>query len=642
MEYPSSAKKADLVQLFRDNITPHSDELLKKVQNIEPNSAGIVDAPPPTGTTRQRRTRSTSPAKSTTRKSAPSSSPKKSPTKSKKSNAVKDEEVEQQQSEEKKPEPSTKLNFDEAKLQPPPSETDETKKNVKKSTSPSPRKSGRKTLSKPFIEPSKEEEKEVVTKVEENTSTPSVIKVGSGSKKSDTSTEFKKTPKKAELKSDEMDVDEEDDDTSPFSDKNVFQTGNTPATGNKKASSRKSTTGASPAKKRSLPKEDNTAPESKRRSKNLSSTPQQQTRKSTAGDTPGTALRHFSSFPSTPDDDDENKSKQDNFITPEQQLQQQRLSRQSNLAATVQPSATTQNSTPPTFQDNTYKPATEAVNKRLSFMPDLSDLKMSNQFSQQLSANKKKQESSPKTFSKVEKQPEPVAVETGQEKPPSNNDDEVKKLEEEVDNEQEKEDEEQRIRTATSERSWSFYAERVFGLFVISLLCGYVTWWCQERFNVGYCNVGFISDDSSLEDEYYNDKNPLELLNDYLQPKCVPCPPHATCYPNFKAICDEDFKYRENVFSFSGFLPIAPSCLPDTEKQQRIMALSNRAKQILRQRNADVECGNIEATTAAIEEDDLRDLLYKDKKGEISDEEWNDLWRHAIKDLDNEDDIIVR
>lgn len=638
VDYPSSAKKADLVQIFRDEVSPRADELLKQVENVEPTSAGIVDAP------RRRTTRSASPAKSSApaTKKAPAS-PRKSPTKGRKTSAEKKEE--------KVPELSS-----EPLLKPPKEEQPDEEKKTSSARSPSPKKKGgRKTLSKPFVEPTedvKEEKKPVVD-------TPSVYKVGGKNTRKKTEEETPAKPKKAVLKSDsedKMDVDkkeEEDDEGSPFSDKNIFQTGTPPT------KSRKSV-----EKKRSFPfdvKDEDS--KHKRRSKQLSSetpssqdkaTPQRAVDLSSRKSTPGTALRHFSSFPSTPDDEAGDATAE--FITPEQQLQQSRL-RASFPQSAQQPSAAPPSSS---FNDHTYKPATEKVNKRLSFMPDISDLKMSNQFSQQLHEDRRK--SSPLQFSKPDPdQPETVLVETGQANPKSppppleqdHEDVEVKKLEDEVKQEEEQEEEvkekpskpkKKKSRKTAAVRSsgkpWTFYAERIFGLFVVSAICGYIYWWCQERVNVGYCDVGFITDDADFD--YEQEKSPLELVVDQLRPECVPCPAHATCYPHFKAICDEDFKYRENLFSFGGLLPIPPTCLPDTEKQHRIMALSSRAKQILRERNAEVECGYIDASTAAIEEDDLRDLLYKDKKAEITDEEWNDLWRQAVKDLDNEEDIIVR
>lgn len=624
VDYPSSAKKADLVKIFRDEVSPRAGELLKQTENVEPTSAGIVDAP------RRRTTRSASPAKATTATKKAPASPRKSPTKSKKAAEKK---------EEKAPELSSEP------LLKPPKEEEEEEKKTAAARSPSPRKkSGRKTLSKPFVEPTEDTTKEEVKKPVD---TPSVYKVGGKNTRKKAEEETPK-PKKAILKSDsedKMEIDKkEDEEGSPFSDKNIFQSGTPPK-------SKKSV-----EKKRSFPfdvKDEDT--KHKRRSKQLSNespsqskvTPQKTVDTSSRKSTPGTALRHFSSFPSTPDDDAGNTTA--DFITPEQQLQQSRL--RASFPQSVQPAPSS------SFKDHTYRPATENVNKRLSFMPDISDLKMSNQFSQQLKEDRRK--SSPIHFSKTDRdQPETVLVETGQANPKSpppeheDSDAEVKMLEEEIKQEQAGEEEakekpgkkkKKTVKSAgrSSSKPLSFYLERIFGLFVISTICGYIYWWCQERVNVGYCDVGFISDDAD-ENIYEQDKSPLELVVEYLRPECVPCPSHATCYPHFKAICDEDFKYRENLFSFGGLLPIPPTCLPDTEKQHRIMALSSRAKQILRERNADVECGYIDASTAAIEEDDLRDLLYKDKKAEISDDEWNDLWRQAVKDLDNEEDIIVR
>jgi hypothetical protein len=347
--------------------------------------------------------------------------------------------------------------------------------------------------------------------------------------------------------------------------------------------------------------------------------------------TPATAIRHFAAFPDSPDD----------FHTPEQPT---------NSNPYVAPQTAPQ----PQREDFTFHNVNgiqtdrRISNKRLSFMPDISELKMSNEFSRRLNRQSMPME--------IPQSPELTSAELVQ----SSENEKFEKLQQEVDQELEKKKEEEKQQQQLAEtkmrvkskklvrrslkRSVGYYLRQLLNLVLISSLIGYVYWWRNERIEVGYCNVGFVT--SHGDHQYWNQNNNNKPLVDrvveYMRPKCVPCPTHATCYPHFRAICDEDFVYIASPLSIGGLFPVAPTCVPDTEKQHRIFKMTERAKQVLRQRNADAECGKIPREMASMEIEELRDALYKMKVPSLSDEEFDDLWRHAIKDIENEDEIIVR
>lgn len=60
-------------------------------------------------------------------------------------------------------------------------------------------------------------------------------------------------------------------------------------------------------------------------------------------------------------------------------------------------------------------------------------------------------------------------------------------------------------------------------------------------------------------------------------------------------------------------MPLPPTCEPDSEKLRRIAILSDEAIRVLRERAADVECGEASLgkdEEAGVSEADLRQVLY--------------------------------
>ena len=127
-----------------------------------------------------------------------------------------------------------------------------------------------------------------------------------------------------------------------------------------------------------------------------------------------------------------------------------------------------------------------------------------------------------------------------------------------------------------------------------------------------------------------------------LRPQCEPCPPHATCFVDLDTRCDPDYVLVSHPLSFGGLVPLAPSCQPDSEKLQGISTLTNEAIKKLRDRAAEIECGEMKIQPdedEGITENTLKRDFY-DRKA-ISDQLFNDLWRHALADLEKKDEIVI-
>lgn len=264
--------------------------------------------------------------------------------------------------------------------------------------------------------------------------------------------------------------------------------------------------------------------------------------------------------------------------------------------------------------------------RRISFMPPVDQLRMSERFAQQLGSPSPKVSSTPL---KVESSPPTSPGETsfGDETATEFNDIEEKLEAEDAEAEigaeadAGTEDEETTSGITTRKpRDWTpfFFAIKV-SLLMISISL-FAQWFVLEKREAGYCEApnhnlrspyyGHITPTNFkeyFEKEYILDRS--SQLLDYVRPECVACPVHATCFSGFQARCDSGFLKVESPFSIGGFLPIAPSCRPDTQKYKRVQMVTEKALEILRERHAKVECGSLDE--AAIEKDELRNLLYK-------------------------------
>ncbi|PUU76932.1 Man1-Src1p-C-terminal domain-domain-containing protein [Tuber borchii] len=169
---------------------------------------------------------------------------------------------------------------------------------------------------------------------------------------------------------------------------------------------------------------------------------------------------------------------------------------------------------------------------------------------------------------------------------------------------------------------------------VIALLSGYFAWWRKEKLEVGFCGYGKSTTSMHVaENDWTN----------VLRPQCEPCPPNAICRPDFEATCNDDYVLVPNPLSLGGLIPLAPVCEPDSQKLRKIAILSDEAIRVLRARAADVECGEValgKDEEAGVSEAYLRQVLYDLKAPSLSDEEFSQLWRNALEDVSNREEVV--
>ena len=143
---------------------------------------------------------------------------------------------------------------------------------------------------------------------------------------------------------------------------------------------------------------------------------------------------------------------------------------------------------------------------------------------------------------------------------------------------------------------------------------------------------------ADLVNEHYPNDWRSKVFNT-IRPACTPCPPHAQCLPNLEMRCNEDFIYKHHPFRLNGLLPLAGECIPDTEKQQRIAIVVERALGILRDKAARVECED--ETPVGITERDIKAELLKFKSGSLTDEEFDALFEAAIGEVERREEVTV-
>lgn len=182
-----------------------------------------------------------------------------------------------------------------------------------------------------------------------------------------------------------------------------------------------------------------------------------------------------------------------------------------------------------------------------------------------------------------------------------------------------------------------FFVIFVFGSFLIILL----GIWREETIRLGYCDVE-IQETPNIYSSIR--KKIPKMLFDNLFIYCKPCPNHAICYPNYKLVCKKDYILAPNIFSLNGLIPITPSCIPDTEKLRKVHIIVNEAIEILRDKNAKLECGSLKLLKGEKEgvlEEDLEKYLWEMKSPNIDNHQFQELLSDALEDITTYDEISV-
>jgi hypothetical protein len=106
--------------------------------------------------------------------------------------------------------------------------------------------------------------------------------------------------------------------------------------------------------------------------------------------------------------------------------------------------------------------------------------------------------------------------------------------------------------------------------------------------------------------------------------------------------CENDFILKQHPLSLNGYIPIPPTCEPDSEKSSRILSVANKAVEELRQRRAKYECGDGEETTSpSIPEAELKEAVASQRRVKMTDAEFDDLWAAAIGEIIAREEVTI-
>jgi hypothetical protein len=176
-----------------------------------------------------------------------------------------------------------------------------------------------------------------------------------------------------------------------------------------------------------------------------------------------------------------------------------------------------------------------------------------------------------------------------------------------------------------------------------TMLATYGGWYCQEKAAVGFCNIG--REAKPLVNVNTDNLPPFAL--ELIEPQCIPCPAHAYCHPNFEVTCEKDYKIQPHPLSLGGLLPFPPTCEPNQERARRMMMVTNQGIEVLRDRRAKFECGDLKddkgkpAKSVELTADKLKDEVSKKRKRGMSDQEFADLWPAALGEIEKREEVEV-
>lgn len=182
---------------------------------------------------------------------------------------------------------------------------------------------------------------------------------------------------------------------------------------------------------------------------------------------------------------------------------------------------------------------------------------------------------------------------------------------------------------------------------ILAAITLFAYWYREQTFLVGYCGQ-----------EIYKPTIPNTpdtpdflvragaYLDNHFKPQCASCPQHARCFPNLEMGCYDDFvEFTPWYFPYMPVVdPTLKKCIPDTKRAEKIEIMIDVALDLLRARNAHINCGESseDDVSAGIEMKYLHDLLLAMKAPYITLEEFEELWQRSVEELEKEPEIIVR
>ena len=191
--------------------------------------------------------------------------------------------------------------------------------------------------------------------------------------------------------------------------------------------------------------------------------------------------------------------------------------------------------------------------------------------------------------------------------------------------------------------------------------------WQDAKVTAGFCDPGtgtnvIVAGRQPLQHNWLDGIHAPDALtrltdqtyDSILRPSCTSCPAHGDCRLGKFVTCDRDYVPREHPLKLSKMVPLAPRCVPDTEKLMVVATQASRAARILRQRRGEVICeglekmrhrqGRPEAWVYGVGAEQLVEALRSENKrsaAPFSEEALEETARLAIRDLEAHGEVLV-
>lgn len=135
----------------------------------------------------------------------------------------------------------------------------------------------------------------------------------------------------------------------------------------------------------------------------------------------------------------------------------------------------------------------------------------------------------------------------------------------------------------------------------------YLLWWREEKVATGFCDTSsssnalvhsrFASHTTSLAADWLPPLPPKgqEILDSmHLRPSCTACPTHGICRDGSFVGCTAEYVAQRHWAELGGLVPVAPKCVPDTEKLLAVAVQASRAAKILKRERGRIICEGLE------------------------------------------------
>ncbi|KAF9425468.1 inner nuclear membrane protein enriched at telomere/subtelomere region [Podila epigama] len=183
------------------------------------------------------------------------------------------------------------------------------------------------------------------------------------------------------------------------------------------------------------------------------------------------------------------------------------------------------------------------------------------------------------------------------------------------------------------EQDWGQYF-RVAAYLLAAILIPYGLWYRQTRVAIGFCPGN-------------DNLNNIQSSN-WLYPSCIPCPDHAECLaPDADPICSPEYLLKPHLLSFGNLIPLSPVCVLNKAKEYQSLQLADAAEKTIHLKAGIEECkisrisNHDKLTRQRILQDDVRRELEKSKDEDVSEEDFEQFWEMALKELRRRSDKVI-